>query len=711
MNSNNHSEVKDSKNILKTTDKFKPIDITKLDDLIQDLYMNSSSQDKEIIENIFNENVLEYSSSDRPIPKYAEGTLDAHFLQGGMPLQEKSRDLVNAILSGNYSTIEIEGSVRGSKDVIALFAWSKVLQVHPERVHLALGSSLEHVLRTVLLANGFGLFYTIPHGVFVRETINGAQRGVYKFLDNYGIEKQILFYGNEKENDKNKFQGFTIGTVYVNETLNQHINGLNESENRMASVRQPTMIMTQNPKGKGHRFYVEFERPKLIQMPMIELIEHIRDNFKGAFIELEQKHLKDRDKEKRLLIKTYFKKFSVDNISDLPTKKQIALNEDLLDINYKYDGIIRSYTVQDFYKDIEKGHYLFNKSMKKIVNYVRGGNNPNGIYNAYDFYYAHYTVDDNLAMTEMQRNDFKNKRAKGTSSYEQEVLGLRRSTDGAVYTMFSEDNIFGGDINDFDYTKTERVIVIDKGLNHNNGLIDGEVDFETGTFWQLQESLLDVKAEDVTDEGLETIYLDLLRVIRSRRNRNMPMAVIVDISAVELKTYLKQRNIPVKDAVNNVWSLRGEKEDSHKLQDKDLIGIPFVQTAIAKKKYMVHESNIYTIEQMTSYEAPFDPKTGKNKVNKMNDEFPDCVRYLFNTLIRMAMWEGDETDGSNEKENDTTRVPTDEERERSQRDFYKKTADQIIEAFNQEGHEELSNGFGDFGGEGFWDSSGGFFGN
>ena len=64
----------------------------------------------------------------------------------------------------------------------------------PERLHLALGSSLEHVLRTVLMSNGFGIYFLIPHGVFVRETINGAQRGVYKFLDNYGLEKQILFY-------------------------------------------------------------------------------------------------------------------------------------------------------------------------------------------------------------------------------------------------------------------------------------------------------------------------------------------------------------------------------------------------------------------------------------------------------------------------------------------------------------------------------------
>jgi len=119
-----------------------------------------------------------------------------------------------------------------------------------EKQHLAIGSSLEHVLRTVLMSHGFGLWNNIPHGRFIRESVSGAQRGVYKFQDIYGREKEILFYGNEKENDGNKFQGFTLGSVYVNETLNQHIKGLDQALSRIGTSSAPLFIMTQNPEGQ-----------------------------------------------------------------------------------------------------------------------------------------------------------------------------------------------------------------------------------------------------------------------------------------------------------------------------------------------------------------------------------------------------------------------------------------------------------------------------
>ena len=69
-------------------------------------------------------------------------------------------------------------------------------------------------------------------------SVSGAQRGVYKFLDSYGLEKTVLFYGNQKENDSDKYQGFTLGSVYVNETLNQHIRGLDQALNRIAASTQ-----------------------------------------------------------------------------------------------------------------------------------------------------------------------------------------------------------------------------------------------------------------------------------------------------------------------------------------------------------------------------------------------------------------------------------------------------------------------------------------
>jgi hypothetical protein len=681
--------------------------ISNLDEELKEFYNNSNPAYRHIIENIFNEDVKTYSSAERPIPPYAPGTLDKPFLQGGIPIQPKAKSLFNAVLSGNYSTIEVEGGVRGGKDIYALLAWARKLQVTPDTMHLALGDSLEHVLKTVLMSNGFGLYFLIPHGVFVRESINGAQRGVYKFLDNYGQEKQVLFYGNKKENDSDKFQGFTIGTVYVNEALNQHVRGLNQAEDRMASVASPMMITTQNPKGKAHAFYMEFERPKLINMEEIVRLEKLRDTYKDVFTEFEEEKKSERNQLRKVFIRDFLTKKGVAKYQELSVRDQVYLNKRLLDINYMFDKIIRNAPAQDFDTSLREGDYAFNKSMKKIVDYERGGDNPNNVYNAYDFYYQHFTVDDNLAMTEMQRLDFKGKRAKGTSIYDQHVLGMRRSTDSAVFSMFTqENNVFGGDILQFDHGKTERVIAIDKGLSHPSGIVDVEIDFDTGTVYQLQECLLDVKKDDVEDKGLETVYIELLRVIRGRKNRKMPISVLVDPSSPELIAYLSQRNIPVRKASNAVWSARGEKEEAHQLVDKGLIGIPLMQTAIAKGKVKIHENCIYTIDQIGSYEAPFDEKTGRDKVKKVYDDLVDPLRYILNTYIRVGMWEGEMPSAEERQaEDDESGIYGDESTERGKWDLERDLAETL---YGEQAVADDFDGFGDF-----WntDGNGGFFGN
>ena len=150
-----------------------------------------------------------------------------------------------------------------------------------------------------------------------------------------------------------------------------------------------------------------------------------------------------------------------------------------------------------------------------------------------------------------------------------------------------------------------------------------------------------------------------------------------------------------------MWNVKGyEKQESHQYQDKDLIGIPFIQTAIAKLKYRVHESCIYTIEQIGSYEAPFDEKTGKEKVRKVNDDLVDPIRYVFNTLIRIGMWKGGEEDGEEEND-DGSRVSGDESTEDSQRDLVR----EVIRIFNGNDNDGFQTDASDF-----WSEGSGFFG-
>lgn len=635
-------------------------DLTKLtQDIYDDVYYNEILRKDE--EAILNEDILEYATEDRKIPKYAKGFLDKPFMQGGKPVREKDLKLYNAILSGNYTLIEIEGGVRGGKDVIALLAWSRFLQVSPDLVHMALGSSLEHVLRTVLMSNGFGLYYTLPHGIFIRESVSGAQRGAYKFIDNYGREKTILFYGNDKENDNEKFQGFTLGSIYVNETLNQHIRGLEQGLNRISAALQPLMIMTQNPKGSSNDYYQVFELPKLANEHQIKQLEFIRDTYKEHFELLENKIKKDRDKERREIIKTFLQHKGVASYKYLDDKEQISLNELLLECNFKYDKIIRNIPVQSFYSYINENDYLYGKSMKKVVAYEKGDENVNGIFNAYDFFYSHYTIDDNMSMTEMSRNDFKNKRAKGTATYDQEVLGKRRSTEGAVYSSFNasvkDGNIFEGDLNQFDWTSKVRAIVIDPGFNHPTGMTDWAVDLNRGMAWQLQERKIDFNKEYMDNKSLDVIASELWKLVRNLKGRSMPEFVIVDPSKPELITFLQSLGFSVISADNTTWATRQkEKEASMDLQSRELRGIPLVQTAYGLRKIFHHITCVETIEQVSSYSYQ-KTKDGKDKLQDLHDDLVDTVKYLFNTLnIRPSLWKEVEQRGEeiNEKIDEET---------------------------------------------------------
>lgn len=669
------------------TVKFIKVDETALNVLSNEIYNEVYENDiliKDLM-NVLNADITSYATTDRPTPKYIQGYLDKPFLEGGKPTRPKDLLVYNTVLSGNYGLIEIEGGVRGGKDVIALLAWSKYLMVCPDEYHLAIGSSLEHVLRTVLTSAGFGLFYTIPHGIFIRESVSGAQRGVYKFLDAYGLQKTILFYGNAKENDSDKFQGFTLGSVYVNETLNQHIRGLEQGLNRISSASQPLMIMTQNPKGANHEYYQKFEKPKIATEANMQLMERIRDTYKGVFEEVERRIMKDRNKEKKEKQKEFISSRGKSSYEYLNKDDQLALNALLLDLNYKYDRIIRNIPVQKFYPMLKENDYLFNKSMKKVVNFFRGDKNSNNISNAYDFAYFHYTIDDNMKLTEMQKNDFKNKRAKGTATYDQEVLGLRRSTEGAVYTGFTSENIFNTPINEFDWNGKLRFIVIDPGFNHPTGITDWAIDPEIGVVWCLQERKIDFNVEYTDRKSLDVIYSELLLMIRRLRNRTVD-SIIIDPSKPELIRYILDAGWNAYPADNRTWTTKREqKEISEEITSRELRGIPLVQTAFAKNKIFIHENCVELIKQIESYTYE-KTKDGTDKLQDLDDDLVVTVKYIMNTSgIVPALW----VDGEGGGLNDETSVQEDESGKDGEWDM----GIEISKAFNNNFDRDEENDF------------------
>jgi len=675
-------------------------DIKKFNSDIQEMYdENVKHGYEEIVKSLLTTVSGQVDISERKKPQYAIGSLN----DKGYPTQPKIKEMMKRILDRTAWINVIEGGVRGGKDVWGIYFYTEYLMFCSEKMHLVLGVSLEHALLTVLQSNGFGLLYTIPHGKFIRSSVDGAQRGVYKFLDAYGIEKEIHFYGNYKQDDHKKFQGFTFGSVYINEGTNQHLNGVNEAVQRTSASNEKLIIVTQNPKGTANRFYTEFEKPFLLAPDEIRFIEDLQSNeyVISKYEAYKEKVLAEQKKAQKHLLKTFCADRNRPSFDYLDEQDQVFIQKKLYDTQIHYDKLLEKTFLHKF-MPVDKDDRFYKFSLHKLLKYEKGGNNPNKVYNGYDYNYFHFTVEDNLAMDDMQRADFKAKYSKGSSVYAQRVDGERKTTDGAVFSMFSSKNIFGGDIKDFNYGKTRRIMAVDKGLSHPSGIIDVEVDYETGKVWQLCENKLTFRDKKIENKGLHTIYEAIITMIRARRNREMPDFILVDPSSPELISYLRREGLPVREAVNDVWSLKGKRDTAHKLQDKDLIGIELLQTAISKLKYMVHESNVETISQIESYEANFDEKTGRDKVVKTNDDMVDPVRYIFNTLIRVGMWEGVK-DG--EEENESIGVQGNDGTQEVKRDL----ARQFIEAIYGEitGDFPTSDGSSEF----FGNDNGGFFNN
>jgi hypothetical protein len=569
----------------------------------------------------------EINDSIRPRPPYEVGSVDEMMF----PIHEKAKELALQVLKGHGYIYVLEGGARGGKDVFALLVWTLYLMMTPHKTHLALGKSLEHALLTILHSSGFGLYYTIPNGVFVRNSDSGAQRGIYKFKDMYGVEKEILFYGNDKKNDGEKYQGFTIGSTYVNEGMTQHLDGINQAIQRMASSHNHVMLVTQNPKGQAHPFYTVFEKDRIMSLQEIEEIEYIRDTYKYEYYDAEKELENEKQKDMKDFVKKFCKLKNVPKPDYLDDEDSKTLYVSLRNIDVHYDKQIAALPVERFAPKVKDGHFLWKRSMRKIVNFDRGGKNPNNVLNAYDYTYSHFTVDDNLGLTDMQREEFKRVFKKGSALYLQKSLGIRKTAERAVYKEFSYKNLFDDDIELFDKRDTMRVIAIDVGFNHETGILDAEVDFNTGVLYVLQERLLDYKNQGGTIQDIENVFWEL---VRSRKKRQMPQMVIIDPSHVATINHFLDKGIDVTPANNSSIMPRSKDKMRGNLNpQKDILGIDLVKYGFDIQKIMIHDSCINTIAQIESNEFEYNENTGKLAIKKINDDLLDPLRYIVNTVF------------------------------------------------------------------------------
>ena len=569
----------------------------------------------------------------REKPPYADGTFK----------QPKVKEMIQYILSREGWVIEIEGGKRGSKDVGGIKAWSDCLMVTPDKEHLVLGKTLEHAIVTVLHSQGFGLYYCIPSGEFTRETkTGGATRGVFKFLDAYGIEKIIYFYGNEKAQDYSKFKGFSLGSVYINEANEQHITGIREAKERTNAALWPRVIITQNPKAGSHIFYTEFEKPLTYGVEENLLIREIRARFSDAFEEEKEKLLVEMEKQRKALVSDFLRRRSVKSAKMLPRPEYIKLTKLVRDLKEKWNKKIRGLQVKDFtedYNDLDNSLFtkMANASMQLIINYKEKFENPNEVSNGLEFAYFHFTHDDNPAMSDVDRARVDRTYDTDSPTYQRDIRGLRATVDHAIWPTFNDNNIYDYDVPEKDIMF--RVLGSDLGYDHPFATVDCLI---LKDYTVMVDNELFILPSKEKEKANNVEYIKRLKDFINFAYDGDYTSIRVDPSAKGFINQCLSSGLMALKAKNRVRNYKAkETTESDHTEDRKIVGVNLVREGFRLNKIKVRKRCVNLIKQIQGY--AFDPKKlelGVEAPIKINDDLPDALRYIINSEIGyVSRWE------------------------------------------------------------------------
>lgn len=224
--------------------------------------------------------------------------------------------------------------------------------------------------------------------------------------------------------------------------------------------------------------------------------------------------------------------------------------------------------------------------------------------------YLHFTMDDNLSLSEDVKNRYK--RMYSGIFFNRFILGQWVAADGIIYDMFGEDNL---------YTESEHIyekyfVSIDYGTQNPCvfilwGLCNGK-------WYAIKEYYYCGRESGV--QKTDAMYADDLQEFLCDIN---PVAIIVDPSAASFIAEIKSRGLRVKKARNDVVD-----------------GIRLVGTMLSKKEIYFSDTLINTLAEFSMYvwdTSAIDK--GEDKPLKENDHAMDAVRYFCSTVAAKPLRE------------------------------------------------------------------------
>lgn len=221
--------------------------------------------------------------------------------------------------------------------------------------------------------------------------------------------------------------------------------------------------------------------------------------------------------------------------------------------------------------------------------------------------YLHFTMDDNLSLTEKIKHRYRNMYS--GVFYQRYILGLWTVAEGIIYDMFDQAKHVFEKAADFVFK--ENYISIDYGTQNATVFLLWQKG-KDGIWYCTKEyyySGRDSKKQK-TDAEFATDLEEFAKGIRVKK-------VIVDPSAVSFIAELKKRGFSIKKAKNDV-----------------IDGIRFVGTMLNEGKILFSSSCVNTMKEFSAY--IWDPKAidrGEDKPTKQNDHAMDAVRYFVYTII------------------------------------------------------------------------------
>ena len=230
--------------------------------------------------------------------------------------------------------------------------------------------------------------------------------------------------------------------------------------------------------------------------------------------------------------------------------------------------------------------------------------------------YLHFTMDDNLSLTERIKERYR--RMYAGIFYSRFVLGLWKMAEGAIYPMFSDENIYDDESRPVAlYSTATRTIACDYGTT--NPCVYLDIWDDGNTLWIDNEYRWDSKSAEAQRSGIpnktDAQYADDMGVFMTDDPARQCM-ILVDPSAKSFITELQQRGYYVKAANNDV-----------------LDGIRKTGSMVDRKKIMVHKRCEGLINEMQSYAwNPQASARGSEEPIKALDHGPDALRYKVNDL-------------------------------------------------------------------------------